>query len=357
MKLKTTKQLEAHNPIVHGGLNSLDDPKIIDFSSNVTPLGAPKSVIAALKRKMHKIASYPDSDSNKLEQSIQKYTKIPPSNIIIGNGATELIYNFCSAFLSQNTPVLMASPTFGEYQSASTLNGCNVYHFKTMNLAKDISNFVKKIPKNGCVFVCNPNNPTGELLSKDLIKKIILNSKKKSTFVFLDECFIEMTPGKNESVISLIKKFDNLFVLRSLTKSFGLAGLRIGYGIGSKQMISILKKIKVPWNVNILAQEGAISALNNLSHLQKSKSIIKKESIYLKKKISEIDGFECYNSSTNFLLIHTRLDSTSLQKKLLRKKILIRDCKNFDGLDNHYIRVAVKTRKENNILLKELRNL
>jgi len=357
VKLKTKKAFKVHDPITHGGLNSLADPKIVDFSSNVTPLGAPKSVITVLKRKIDMISSYPDSNSHKLEQSIQKYTKLPSSNIIIGNGATELIYNFCSAFLSQKTPVFMVSPTFGEYQSASNLNGCNVEHFKTMNLGNDIDDFIKKIPKNGCVFVCNPNNPTGELLPRNLITKIISNSKKKSTLVFLDECFIEMTPGKTESIISSIKKFDNLFVLRSLTKSFGLAGLRIGYGIGSKQMISILKKIKIPWSVNTLAQEGAITALHNLSHLQKSKSIIRKESIYLKKKISEIDGFKCYDTSTNFLLIHTRLNSTTLQKKLLRKKILIRDCKNFHGLDNHYIRVAVKTRKENNFLLKELRNL
>ena len=357
MKLKTKKEFKVHNPIIHGGLNSLDDPNIIDFSSNVTPLGAPKSVLTVLKRKIGMISSYPDSNSHKLEQSIQKYTKLPSSNIVIGNGATELIYNFCSAFLSQNTPVFMAIPTFGEYQSASILNGCNVDHFKTMSLEKDIDDFIKKIPKNGCVFVCNPNNPTGELLSRDLIAKIISNSKKKSSLVFLDECFIEMTPGKTESIISSIKKFDNLFVLRSLTKSFGLAGLRIGYGIGSKQMISILKKIKIPWSVNALAQEGAIAALNNLSHLQKSKSIIKKESKYLKQRISDIDGFKCYDTSTNFLLIHTRLNSTSLQKKLLRKRILIRDCKNFQGLDNNYIRVAVKTRKENNALLKELKNL
>ncbi len=357
MKLKTKKEFRAHNPIVHGGLNSLDDPEIIDFSSNVTPIGAPKAVVTALKRKIGKVSSYPDSNSHKLEQSIQKYAKLPSSNIIVGNGATELIYNFCSAFLTKNTPVLMIAPTFGEYQSASILNGCNIDYFKTMNLAKNIDDFIKKIPKNGCVFVCNPNNPTGELLSRDLIKKIILNSKNKTTLVFVDECFIEMTPGKTESIISSIKKFDNLFVLRSLTKSFGLAGLRIGYGIGTKQMISILKKIKIPWSVNTLAQEGAITALNNLSHLQKSKSIIRKESKYLIKKISEIDGFKCYDTSTNFLLIHTRLDSTDLQKKLLRKKILIRDCKNFHGLDNHYIRIAVKTRKENNLLLRELRNL
>lgn len=357
MKLSTTPQVKEHTPVIHGGLNTLDDHKIIDFSSNVTPLGAARSVKQALKTNLDDISTYPDVHSSKIEESLQKYTKLPKSNIIVGNGATELIYNFCYAFLTKKTPVLLMAPTFGEYQAASKLNGCRIKHFKTMNLENNLEGFIRNIPKNGCIFVCNPNNPTGSLISKESLKKIISYSKRNSTFVFVDECFIELTPKKNESVISLTKKFDNLFVLRSLTKSFGLAGLRIGYGIGNKQLISILKKIKIPWSVNKLAQKAAIYALDNLNHLQKSKLLIEKESKYLKEKISNINGFDCYDTSTNFLLIHTKFDSCILQKKLLKKKILVRNCKNFYGLNNHYIRIAVRTRKENNLLLKELRKL
>lgn len=356
MKLKTNPSFKSHTPIIHGGLNSIENSDIVDFSSNVTPLGASQAVKTVLKNNLAAISDYPDANSSKLEKSLQKYTTISSSNLVVGNGATELIYNFCNAFLSKKS-ILLTAPTFGEYEAAAKLNDCSIKYFNTMNLEDDLKQFIKQIPKNGCVFVCNPNNPTGRLTSKKSLKEIIYKCKKNSSFVFVDECFIEMTPDKNESVILLTKQFDNLFVLRSLTKSFGLAGLRIGYGIGNKQIVSILKKIKIPWSVNSLAQLAAVTALNHLSHLQKSKVLIKKESKYLKEKISNINGFMCYDTSTNFLLIHTKLNSTKLQNKLLKRNILVRDCKNFHGLNNHYIRIAVKTRKENNLLLRELKKI
>ena len=115
-----------------------------------------------------------------------------------------------------------------------------------MNLSDNLDSFLLKIPKQGCVFLCNPNNPTGKLLSKRQILLIIKTAKKLSSIVFVDECFIEMVPDSNQSVISYVKRYDNLFVLRSLTKSFGLPGIRIGYAVAPKQIIRILKNIKIP---------------------------------------------------------------------------------------------------------------
>jgi len=130
-----------------------------------------------------------------------------------------------------------------------------------MDLSKNLQKFIMKIPRNGCVFICNPNNPTGILIPKNEILKIIVAAKKKSTIVFVDETFIELVPGNDESVIKHIKNFENLFILRSLTKSFGLAGIRIGYGVGSPQIIEPLQKIKIPWNVSNLAQRAASAAI------------------------------------------------------------------------------------------------
>ena len=129
---------------------------------------------------------------------------------------------------------MIPTPTFSEYESASLLNDASLIFFKTMNLSKDIDSFISMIPKNGCVFVCNPNNPTGNILSKKQLTNIILLQNKKSSFVFVDECFIEMVPESNESVINLVKKYDNLFILRSLDKIVWIGRIRIGYGIGSK---------------------------------------------------------------------------------------------------------------------------
>ena len=348
MKIRAKTSITKHHPVSHGGRFSGGNQKIdvLDFSSNTSPAGMPSSVKSTIKKRVDEMEHYPDADSLNLVSSLKKYTGLSDSNIVVGNGAIEILYNFCTAFLSKKH-VLIPIPTFSEYESASKLADSKFTFFKTMNLSEDIDSFILKIPRNGCVFVCNPNNPTGTIISKTQLTKIILTAKKKSSFVFVDECFIELVPESNQSVINLVKKYDNLFILRSLTKSFGLAGIRIGYGVGSKTIIEILKKIKIPWSVNALAQEAGVIAIKNKSHLTKSKSIIKKESNFLKNKITKIPGFECYDSSTNFILIKTKDDSTKIQKKLLKHKILIRDCKNFRGLNNHYIRIAVKTHKDN----------
>jgi threonine-phosphate decarboxylase len=357
--MRINPNISRHKRIHHGGPFSIIHPSsdILDFSSNISPLGASSLVRKTIKNKLDTIPVYPDSESAYLRKDLQLYTGIPFSQIVVGNGATEIIYNFCQAFLSNTTSVLIPIPTFGEYESAVKLSGAKISFFKTMNLEKDIDNFISKIPSNGCIFICNPNNPTGNLIQKKILQDIIISANKKKTLVFIDECFIELVPDHDESIVKLIKKYSNLFILRSLTKSFALAGLRIGYGIGSKQMISILYKIKIPWNVSGLAQQAASAALSNSFYLIKAKKIIKNESFYLINCISKLKDFQCNPTSTNFILIKTKMKSKTLQKKLLEKKILIRDCSTIRGLNDNYIRIAVKTRKENEKLIKALETL
>jgi len=357
VKIQPKLSIIRHIPVVHGGKSPLIKSDVIDFSSNITPIGVPQSVKDILKKNIDNIQKYPDFSSSEVISSLKKYIKLNESYLMVGNGAIEIIYNFCFAFLSKNTKVLIPIPTFQEYETAAKLNNCKILYFKTMNLSENLDSFLLKIPKRGCVFICNPNNPTGRLLSKSQILLIVKTAKKLSSIVFVDECFIEMVPDSNESVISYVKKYDNLFVLRSLTKSFGLPGIRIGYAASSKQIIAILKKIKIPWSINSFAQDAANMALKNKSHLKKSNFVIKKELNYLINKISNLDGFDCYDSSTNFILIKTKHNSTKLQEKLLKHKILIRDCKNFRGLDAHHIRIAVKSHKDNLKLVKALEKI
>ena len=359
MKIRTKSSVTRHIPVVHGGKNTVQntDSSIIDFSSNISPIGTPIPIKKILKKNIENIKNYPDFSSSEVISSLKEYTQLEKSHLLVGNGAIEIIYNFCFAFLSKKTKILIPIPTFQEYETAAKLNNCQISYFKTMNLSENLDQFISKIPKNGCIFICNPNNPTGKLLEKNQLLQIIKKAKKLSTIVFVDECFIEMVPESNESIISYVKKFDNLFVLRSLTKSFALPGIRIGYAASSKYMIEILQKIKIPWSVNSLAQDAANIALKNKSHLTKSNLVIKKELKYLTNKISKLNGFDCNKSSTNFILIKTKKDSTSLQKKLLVKKILVRNCKNFRGLNDHHIRIAVKSHKDNLKLVKALENI
>ena len=358
MKIPTRSSIRRHTPVLHGGKTFRNfGKKTLDFSSNISPAGIPKNVKSLLRQNLKNIEDYPDNDSSSLMMSLKKYTGLDKRNLVVGNGAIEIIYNFCFAFLSEKTPVLIPIPTFQEYETASKLNNSKISFFKTMDLSEEIDSFISKIPKNGCVFLCNPNNPTGKLISKKQILSIIKESKKLSTMVFVDECFIELVPDANESVIKYVKKFDNLFVLRSLTKSFGIPGIRIGYGAASKQIVEILQKIKIPWSINSLAQDAGVAALKNKSHLTKSKEIIKKESQFIKNKIAKLDGYECQNSSTNFILIKTKQDSKKIQNQLLKQNILIRDCKNFRGLDNHFIRIAIKSHKDNLKLVTALERI
>ncbi|MFM8659049.1 MAG: threonine-phosphate decarboxylase CobD [Candidatus Nitrosotenuis sp.] len=344
--MKFAKNIRSHSIVRHGGPHSIPgfSAKILDFSSNVNPLGYPGIV----KLDLDKIPIYPDHDSTKLKQALSKYLKIPKHNITVGNGATELIYDFCRAVTPNK--VLIVSPTFGEYESASRLCGAKIDFFSTLNLESNLEKFMQKIPRNGIVFVCNPNNPTGELLSKKSIISIIKAAKSKSSLVFVDECFIELTQTPDQSVLDLVSKFENLFVLRSLTKSFGLAGLRLGYGIGSKNLVSILDKIRVPWSVNGLAHQAGILALSDKKFLTKTQKLIKAELRFLIDSLSKL-GLEYSETKTNFILIKTKQPSKVLQKKLLQKNILVRDCSNFRGLDKYHIRIAVRTRKENKKLV------
>lgn len=357
MNFNLEKSITNHKTILHGGIYSAkvdNHSQIIDFSSNVNPLGFPNIAKNLIKKYIQLFSVYPDPNSSKLRESLEKYTGISKNQIVVGNGATEIIYNFCKIFIRQKSRIIIPIPTFGEYEIASRLQGGQIFHLKTMDLNKNISELSDMISEKNCLFLCNPNNPTGVLIPKKQMIKIIEKAYNKSALVFLDECFIELATKSNETMVDYIKEFDNLFILRSLTKSFGLAGLRIGYGLSNKKMIDLLSKIKIPWNVNGLAQAIAVETLDKKFHLVNTRKLIKKELNFLTTSISKMNNFSCYPSSVNFVLIKSKINSDTLQKKLLEKGILVRDCSNFLGLDNKFVRIAVRTHKENVRLVKAL---
>ena len=356
MRIHPNKSAQSHIPASHGGKYGTKNPnpQMIDFSSNVNPLGCHPGVKRYLKKQLDLISEYPDPNSSDLRANLAWFTGVRKKQIVVGNGATEIIYNFCKTFLNKKTPVLIPIQTFSEYEVSAKLCECKISFFKTMDLSKNLQKFIMKIPRNGCIFICNPNNPTGVLIKKKEMLKIISAAKKKSSLVFIDETFIELVPESNESLIKYIKNYENLFILRSLTKSFGLAGIRIGYGVSNSQIIDPLQKIKIPWNVSYMAQRAASAAICYHPFLEKTCKLIKKEKDFISSNLAKSKKFTCCDSSTNFILVKTKIKSRLLQKKLQRKKILIRDCSTFRGLNQNYIRIAVKTRKENIKLVKAL---
>ena len=332
---------------------------MVDFSSNILPGGPPPKVAKAMRSALAEAAKYPDPDSSKMKECLASYVGTHMDTIAVGNGATEIIYRFCSHVLQENSSVCVINPTFSEYESAASLAGHRITKFPTMNLGENLEKFSKIIPKNGCVFICNPNNPTGELLEKKQVLYIADAAKSKSSILFVDESFIELVPGKSQSVALYAPKRTNLFVLRSLTKSFAIPGVRAGYSIANKTMTDLINRTSMPWNVSILAQRAACAAVSShKTHLEKAHHLIKKESDFLQKNINKMNGYKCVqNPSANFILVYTKYNSRTLWKKLARRKILVRDCTSFGTLCSHHIRIAVKTRAENIKLLEALKSI
>jgi threonine-phosphate decarboxylase len=331
---------------------------LLDFSSSVNPLGSSPKAIEAVKNSLEQISIYPDSTSELLREAIASSFKgVRSSNVVVGNGSTELIYLFTEAFLEKRETALIPAPTFGEYENAVRKAGGEPRHIKLgQGLCVEPKAFMREMKSTKIVFLCNPNNPTGSLASSDVLVEILEAAFEKDVLVFLDENFLEFVD--EEKQFSLIDKIDdcpNLFVLRSFTKGFGLTGLRVGYGIGSEDTINVLSNAKIPWNVNCLAQIAALAALADVEHLKKCRELVRIERAFLTRELSRIRSFKLYPADANFLLINIKesgFTAAQFTKELLKQGILIRDCSSFRGLDDYHIRVAVKTRQENERLLE-----
>jgi threonine-phosphate decarboxylase len=345
----------AMSACAHGGIYSVDHRLVkIDFSSNVNPLGtSPRALKAILKDARALSARYPDPECTELRNGLAKYLKIDPNWIVVGNGAVEIIYWFAQAFAAKK--VVIPAPTFCEYELASQRAGASVTFVALRNFLLDSDSIIARAKGADALYLCNPNNPTGKLATKEIQK--VLENLGKQTMVLLDECFIELIDDTGgNSFVSRMEEFENLVILRSLTKSFGLAGLRVGYACSAPSNIEKLKSHRIPWNVNALAQSAGVAALADSRYLVRAKAIIAKERKFLRDKLSKAKSFAPQDSDANYFMLDLRdRDSTGLRNSLLKRTgILVRDCSTFSGMDAHHVRIAVKTRSENVRLIKAL---
>lgn len=338
----------------HGGnIYSLKTKRtILDFSANINPLGLPFAAKKAIISGWDKVLHYPDPDARKATAAVSRYWGIPEENILVGNGSIELIYLITQAKRPKRAAIVV--PTFSEYERACRL----VKSRLDFIYLKEKNGFCLGPKNNGkpdFLFVCNPNNPTGNLICADSseIKKL------KAGLIIVDESFMDFL--REESKYSLLRQaaqLKNVIVLRSFTKFFAFAGLRLGYLVAHKEIIRTLKQYRVPWSVNTLAQLSATEVLADRGYQDKTRFFIKTERAFLSGEVKKIKGLHPYPSEANFILIRIdskTLTSSLLTKKLVRREILIRDCANFRGLNNKYFRVAVRLRAENLKLLAALR--
>lgn len=333
---------------------------ILDFSANINPLGMPARAWEALNRALAQLQHYPEMYAESLVKHIALQSHQPEHQILAGNGSTELIYLLVRV-LKPKTALIVA-PAFTEYQRAVKVYRGKVDFCYTLyedNFAPRINALVAALEKRPDVlFLGNPNNPTGSLLRPVELVPLLEAAREYGTICIIDEAFIDFVV-EQASTASLVGKFENLVVLRSLTKIFSLAGLRCGYLLADSTLVETLRYHQEPWNVNSLAIAAAREALADHAFQEDTRRFIARERAFLQHELSRIPGLHMFPSRANYLLL--KLDSHYSSRELgdfLRRKyhLLIRLCTDFAGLDGSFIRIAVKNRESNQKLLEAMKD-
>jgi threonine-phosphate decarboxylase len=319
----------------------------INFSSNVWYNANISGLHAHLSKNLQVIRNYPQVIPQELNNKIAEHHKTDPSNVLVTNGATEAIYLVAQAYSGSETTIIY--PTFSEYSDA-----CTIYnHFIHYIQEKDFTH--SNLPKKGLVFICNPNNPTGKTYPFFYIEKL-LHKNPHLNFIN-DEAYSDFTLTLS-SAVQLIDKYTNLIILKSLTKSFCIPGIRLGYILAGADIISKIKTFKMPWSVNSLAILSGEYLFTHISDFIIPLKTWIDETQWLIEQISQIPGFECKETDTSFFLCKTNIiDAANLKSFLLKEmQILIRDASNFKGLEAGNFRICTQSHENNLKLIDALWN-
>ncbi len=356
--MKPRPEIQHLSSVPHGAPNyaeledlGLSADQVIDFSTNSNPYGPSPKVQTAINEVV--IDRYPDRDCLSLRRALSAHHNLSPGKILGGNGTAELIWLVALTYLQPGDRVLTLGPTFGEYANASALMGAEIHNYRALaeeGFAFDTSRIEQILERDQfrLVFLCNPNNPTGQVLSLDAVNQWVQDHPQ--TLFVVDEAYINFTQDI-PSAVGL--QSPNILVLRSMTKDYALAGLRLGYAIGNQEIIQALKKSQPPWSVNVLAQVAGLAALEDQAHLQLCLKQVRKAKDPLIEDLIEL-GFSPVPSQVHFFLLPVE-DGAAFRSRLLEKGIQVRDCASF-GLPD-YVRIATRRPDENQQLLKAIQKI
>ncbi len=330
--------------------------EILDFSASINPLGLAEGVREAVCAGFERVLHYPDSGCADLREALARHHTVDATRVMVANGSTELIY--LVPRLIRGSRGLVVAPAFSEYAKALLSAGMEVHYLileSGNGFQFPLQEFEKKLSRGyDVVFLCNPGNPSGALVSLPVIGEILDICRAAGTFIVLDEAFMDFC--EEGSGKYLVADRDMGIVLRSMTKFFALPGLRIGYAIASPDTIRRLEAVRGPWSVNTPAQIAGVVSLRNTGYIRRTIQYIEAERDFLASGLADTGGLRPFPSAANYLLVKTSEGNTAteLREKLIRRHILIRDCSNFQGLDGGFFRVAVRKRDENVRLLEAL---
>ena len=334
--------------------------KVYDFSANINPLGMPKEAETAAARSLSSCEHYPDPLCRRLTEKISAVEKVKSNQVVCGNGAADLIFRLALALRPGKS--MVCAPTFSEYEQGLKSSGSQVvYHIlreeEGFHLTEDILLQIEAEDGLDLLFLCNPNNPVGDLTDRTLMERILSVCRDKDIIVVVDECFMDLT-GKAEafSLTGKLSQYENLMILKAFTKSYAMAGLRLGYLLSANE--ELLDKVFAfgqPWSVSTPAQEAGRAALCTEGYLKKALILISRE----KKRLCQAlrgKGFRVFPPEANYIFFFCE-KGEQFRTAMAEKGILIRSCGNYPGLSENFLRIAVRTPEENDYFIQMMEEL
>lgn len=338
--------------------------KITSFSANVNPLGVSYQLRKTLSDHIDAVTSYPDRDYKKLRQCIATYTGAQLENIIVGNGSTELI----SLFIQTEHPkkALILGPTYSEYEREITLGGGTTLYYplkEENDFQMDTDDFCSHLTEGiDLLVLCNPNNPTSTALTSTQMRQILDTCLEHGIFVMVDETYVEFAPQEQEiTSVPLTNYYNNLIILRGISKFFAAPGLRLGYAItGNQDMVKQINTRKNPWTINSLAEIGGQIMFRDTEYIQATKDLIFSERDRICRELRTWDSVKIYEPKGNFILVRLLKEGVTAEELFehcIRKGLMIRNCSTFPFLDESYVRFCIMNHEQNDRLLGAFREL
>ncbi|MHB1393600.1 MAG: histidinol-phosphate transaminase [Clostridia bacterium] len=330
--------------------------KVIKLASNENPFGFSPSVKAAVLKALEEANLYPDGNSTLLKETIAQKYDISPEMVLPTCGSDEMLDLIAKTFIEKGDEVVMADITFPRYFATSQMMGASIKKVPLKNLSYDIEGFKKAINADTkVVWLCNPNNPTGTIFSeKELVE--LLEAISPETLVVYDEAYCEFAshPDYPKDSFKFLKKYKNMLLLRTLSKAYGLAGLRLGYTIGDPELISIINKIRNPFNVTLLTQAAAVAAISDNEFLAKVVANNDEGKKYIYEEFDKM-GLEYARTEANHIIFNVNQNSNTVFNELLKKGVIIRPVGGF--AQDTWLRVSLGTRSENREFIKVLKEV